>query len=72
MQLAICWSGSYHLHQRRKKSNCSFLILTQFMGVLFGVIHTTTLKENLPSAKIAHSCGVLTRPDTPAQVWHMR
>ena len=24
MQLAICWSGSSHLHQLRQKSNCAF------------------------------------------------
>ena len=49
MQLAICWSGSSHLHLRRHKSNCSSHIVTKFMDVLFGVIHTRTLLENLLS-----------------------
>ena len=40
MQLAICWSGSSHLHQRRQKSNCSSNIVTQFMDVHFGVFLT--------------------------------
>ena len=54
MQLAICWSGSSHLHLRRKKSNCSNHIVTQFMDVLFGVILTRTLSENLLISKSAH------------------
>ena len=49
MQWAICWSGSSHLHLLRQKSNCSSYIVTSFMDVLFGVIHTRTLLENLLS-----------------------
>ena len=30
MQLAICWSGSSHLHLLRQKSNCSSSIVTPF------------------------------------------
>ena len=43
MQLAICWAGSSNLHLRRQKSNSSSYIVTQFMDVLIGVIHSTTL-----------------------------
>ena len=42
MQLAICWSGSSHLHILRQKSNCSSRIVTPFMDVHFGVIHSRT------------------------------
>ena len=45
MLVGICWSGSSHLHQLRQKSNCSSLIVTTFMDVLFGVIHTRTLRK---------------------------
>ena len=55
MQLALCWSGSSHLHLLRQKSNCSSHIITQFMDVLFGVIHARTLLENLPSVIMIHS-----------------
>ena len=47
MLLGICWSGSSHLHLSRQKSNCSSHIVTPFMDVLFGVIHTRTLLGNL-------------------------
>ena len=40
-QFVICWSGSSHLHQLRQKSNCS-RIVTPFMAVHFGVIHSRT------------------------------
>ena len=49
MQLAICWSGSSHLHLRRQKFNCSSRIVTKFKDVLFGVILSRTLLENLLS-----------------------
>ena len=49
MQWAICWSGNSHLHLLKQKSNCSSHILTQFMDVLFGVIHSRTLLESLLS-----------------------
>ena len=49
MQLAICWSGSSHLHLLRQKSNCSSRIVTPCMDVPFGVIHSRTLLENLLS-----------------------
>ena len=49
MQWAICWSGNSHLHLLRQKSNCSSHIVTRFMDVLFGVIHSRTLVETLLS-----------------------
>ena len=49
MQLVICWSGNSHLHLLRQKSNCSSHIVTTFMDVLFGIIHSRTLLENLLS-----------------------
>ena len=45
MQLAIYWSRSSHLHLWRQKSNCSSHIVTLFIHVLFGIIHTITLLE---------------------------
>ena len=68
MQLAICWSGSSHLHLRRQKSNCSSHIVTEFVDVLFGVILTRTLLENLLSVIVTHSNDLLMSPDTPARV----
>ena len=55
MQWAICWSGNSHLHLLKQKSNCSSHIVTPFMDVLFGVIHTRTLLENLLSFIVTHS-----------------
>ena len=55
MQLAICWSGSSHLHLLRQKSNCSSRIVTPFMDVHFGIIHSRTLLENLLSFIVTHS-----------------
>ena len=49
-----------------KKSNCSSHIVTPFMDVLFGVIHSKTLLENLLSVVVTHSSVLLTSPDTPA------
>ena len=72
MQLAICWSGSSHLQQWRQNFNCSSHIVTQFMGVLCGVIYTNTLLENLLSVIVTHSNNLLMSPDTPARVWHLR
>ena len=60
MQLAICWSRSSHLHLLRQKFNCSSHIVTQFMDVLFGVIHSRTLLENLLSVIVTHSSLLLT------------
>ena len=45
--LAISWSGSSHLHLWRQKSKCSSHVVTQFMYVISGVMHTRTLLENL-------------------------
>ena len=42
------------------------------MDVLFGVIHTRTLLENLLSVLVTHSNVLLTSQDTPARVWHLR
>ena len=56
----------------RQKSNCSSHIVTPFMDVLFGVIHSRTLLENLLSVIVTHSSVLLTSPDTPARVWHLR
>ena len=71
MKLAI-WSGNSHLHLLRQKSNCSCHIVTPFMDVLFGVIHSRTLLENLLSAIVTHSSVLLTYLDTPARVWQFR
>ena len=60
LQLAICWSGNSHLHLLRQKSNCSSHIVTPFMDVLFGVIHSITLLENLLSVIVTHSSILLT------------
>ena len=53
--LEICWSGSSRLLLLRQKSNCSNHTVTPFMDVLFGVIHTRTLLENLLSVLVTHS-----------------
>ena len=71
MQLTICWSGSSHLHQWMKKSNCSSHIVTQFMEALFSVIHNNILK-NLLSFIVTHSKNLLMSSYTPALVWHLR
>ena len=42
------------------------------MDVLFDVIHSRTLLENLLSVIVTHSSVLLTSPDTPARVWHLR
>ena len=72
IQLAICGSGNSHLHLLRQKSNCSSHIVTPFMDVLFGIIHSRTLVENLLSVIATHSSVLLTSPDTPARVWHLK
>ena len=46
--------------------------VNQFMAVLSGVIHTLTLLENLLSVIVTHSNVLLTSPETPAWVWHLR
>ena len=46
--------------------------VTQFMDVLVGVIHSRTLLERLLSVIVTHSSVLLTSPDTPARVWHLR
>ena len=55
-----------------QKSNCSSHIVTPFMDVLFGVIHSKTALESLLSVIVTHSSVLLTSPDTPARVWHLR
>ena len=72
MQLAICWFGSSDLKILMQKSNCSSHIVILFMDALFGVIHSITLLENLLSFIATHSSVLLTSPDTPARVWHLR
>ena len=72
MLLGRCWSGSSHLHLLRQISYCSSHIVTLFMDVLFGVIHSRTLLENLLRVLVTHSCVLLTSPDTPSRVWHLR
>ena len=56
------------------KSYCYpiYSIGTQFMDVIFGAIHCRTLLENLLSVILTHSSVLLTSPDTPARVWHLR
>ena len=62
----------FSLHLLRQKSNCSSRIVTPFMDVHFGVIHSRTLLENLLSVIVTHSSVLLTSQDAPAQVWHLR
>ena len=45
---------------------------TPFLDVLFGVMHNRTLLESLLSVIVTHSSVLLTSPDTPARVWHLR
>ena len=61
-----------HLHLLRQKSNCSSRIVTPFMDVHFGVIHSRTLLENSLSVIVTLSSVLLTSPETPARVWHLR
>ena len=72
MQLGVCWSGNSHFLLLRQKSNCSNHIVSQFMDVLFGVIHSRILLDNLLSVIVTHSSVLLTSPDTPARIWHLR
>ena len=72
IQLAICRSGSSHLHLLKEKSNCSSRIVTPFTDVHFCVIHSRTLLENLLSVIVTLSSVLLTSPDTPVRVWHLR
>ena len=46
MELVIYWSGSSHLHLRRRKSNYSSYDVNHFMDVVSDVILTRTLLEN--------------------------
>ena len=59
MLLAIYWSKSSHSHLLRQKSNCSSHIVTPFVDVLFGIIHTRTLLENLLSVLVTHSSLII-------------
>ena len=68
MQLG-CWSGSSHLHLWRQNTNCSSHIVSIFTDVLFGVIHTNTLLENLLSVIVTHTNDLFMSPDTPARAW---
>ena len=83
MQLAICWSGSSHLHLLKQDSNCSSHIVTPFIDVLFDIIHSRTVLENLLSVIamvivtkhiliVAHSSVLLMSPDSPARVLYLR
>ena len=42
------------------------------MDVHLRVIHSRIQLENLMSVIVTHSGVLLTSPDTPARVWHMR
>ena len=53
--MAICWSGSSHFDLWRQECNCSCHIVTPFTDVLFGVIHSRALLENLLSVIVTHS-----------------
>ena len=68
MPLAICWSGVLIYTKWRQKSNCSSHIVTKFMDVLFSVIVTRTLLENLQSVIVTHSNDLLMSRDAPARV----
>ena len=72
MHLAICWLGNSHLHLLRQKSNCSSHIVTKFIDVLSGVIHTRTPLENLLSVIVTHSNDLLMSPDTPLTAFAMQ
>ena len=72
MLLVICWSGSSHSHLLIQKSNCFSHTVTLFMDVLFGVIHSRTILENLLSVLVTHSSVLLMFPDTPARVKDLR
>ena len=43
-----------------------------FFNVLFDIILTRTLFENLLSVIVTHSNDLLMSPDTPAREWHLR
>ena len=47
--------GNFSFARIEQKSNCSSHIVTPFMDVLFGIIHTRTLLENLLSVLVTHS-----------------
>ena len=72
MQWAICWSGNSHKLKLRQKSNSSSHIVTQLMDVVFSIIHSRTPIESLLSVIVTHSIVLLTSPDTPARLWHLR
>ena len=42
------------------------------MDVLFGIILTRIILENLLSVIVTHSNDLLMSPDTPAQIWHLQ
>ena len=67
MELAIWWSSSSHLHLLRQKSNCSSRIVTPFIDMHFGIIHSRNL-ENLTSVIVTHSSVSLSSTDTPARL----
>ena len=73
MQWAICWSENSHLHLLRQKSIYSSHIVTQFMDVLFGVIHFRTLLENLLHVSYSDTFRRLINvPRYTSRVWHLR
>ena len=72
MYCVISFLHNVIFHLWRQKSNCSSYIVTPFMEVLFGVIHTRTPQENLLAVIVTHSNVLLTSPDTPAPVRHLR
>ena len=74
MQWEICTSRNFHYNLLRQKSNCSSHIVTKFMDVLLGVIHSWTLLEiKLTVSNCYRDTSVLlTSIDTPARVWHLR
>ena len=55
MKFAICWPRSSHFHLLKQKSNCLSHIVTPFMNVLFGVIHSGTKLENLLSVNYSNT-----------------
>ena len=58
--MAICWSGSSHLHLLRQNPAVLVILLPHLcMDVLFGVIHSRTRLENLLSVIVTHSSVLL-------------
>ena len=75
MQLAICcrYVMKFSFAPIERKSNSSSHVVIHFIGVLFGVIHTNTLVENLLSVTMSHhSNDLLMSLNAAARVCHLQ